>query len=225
MAKAFRQRIVQKLILFAAVIFSYPLLALYFGSLRITLRNWQVVQGFRRSGRPFILALWHENLLMPLWVMRGHRIYALVSQHFDGEVIARVLWTLGFGSIRGSSTRGGQEAYRQIRELLSRGRVSVAITPDGPTGPRRQAKLGTVRLSSETGVPIVAMGIAASRYRRLGSWDRFRLIYPFSRVVVAFDEPFQVPPDLSLTQLKEWSGLLEKRLNRMDEIAQHALAP
>ncbi len=223
MARTLRKRVVQRLILLAAVIFSYPLLTLYFSSLHIRLWNWQVIQEFRRRERPFILALWHENLLMPLWVMRGHRISALVSQHFDGEVIARVLGTLGFGAIRGSSTRGGREAYRQIRELVSRGRSSIAITPDGPTGPRRQAKLGAVRLSSETGIPIIAMGIAASRYRRLGSWDHFRLIYPFSRVVVTFDNPFQVPSELSLAQLKEWSARLEKRLNRMDEIAHHVL--
>ncbi len=218
-----KKKWLRRFILLAAVLLSYPLLRLYFSSLHIRLKNGAVIREFRRKGQPFILALWHENLLMPLWVMRGHRIAALVSQHFDGEVIARVLGTLGYGAVRGSSTRGGRQAYEQMKRMLWEKRVSMAITPDGPTGPRRRAKLGTVGLSSETGMPIIAMGVAASRYRRLRSWDRFLLILPFARVTVVFDQPFRVPPRLPPSQLRAWGKQLEHRLNRMDERARHAL--
>lgn len=213
----------QKLILFFASILARPVLFAFRSTLKIRLIHSGILKELRRQQKNFILAVWHEYAIFSVLAHEGQNIHVLVSQHFDGEVIARILRVFGNKAIRGSSTRGGKQAYSKMKSKMESGRFEAAFTPDGPTGPRRQAKLGVVRLASETGAAIVPIGVAASHYKRMRSWDRMLLILPFSKCVLYYGKPFRVSPGLNEAELKEQAGRLTVLINESDREAAKCL--
>jgi hypothetical protein len=147
----------------------------------------------------FIYAFWHESLLAPAKMRTNARV--MISQSADGEFIARVCGYLGFGVVRGSSTRGGATGLLEM--LRHSGPAHLVLTPDGPRGPRRKVQAGLVLLASRTGLPIVPVGVGYTRAWRAGSWDRFALPCPFSTVTGFLGEPIEVPPDLDRAGLEQ----------------------
>ena len=142
-----------------------------------------------------IYVFWHENILFPLY-LRGHcHLTMLLSRHRDADVLATIARLSGFGTVRGSTGRGGQEALRELVKISETDHVT--ITPDGPRGPRRQLAHGPIYLSSRTGLPIVAMGFGYDRPWRLNSWDRFAIPKPFSRARAVVAPPIQIPRNIS----------------------------
>ncbi|RMF44963.1 MAG: DUF374 domain-containing protein, partial [Deltaproteobacteria bacterium] len=135
-----------------------------------------------QRGENVILAFWHDQLLLMALGYRGPGARILISQSKDGELIARVMKRLGHEAVRGSSSRGGREAFREMMKLAQEP-VDIVFTPDGPRGPRHQLKDGVVQLARMTGRPVVPMAFVVSRGHRFGSWDRFLLPFPFSRGV------------------------------------------
>ncbi len=206
-----------------AIILSRPLLSLFRSTLTIRLKNQHHIKTLRKSGQNFIFVFWHENLMLPLLVHHNQGMTVLVSQHFDGEVIARLLRVSGTKTIRGSSTRGGKTAFLQMKKMIRQGRFEVVFTPDGPTGPRREAKLGAVRLASQTGVPILAVGVAANRYYRLKSWDRMMLIKPFAKCLLSYSEPIYIHAGTDERRLIAEAEKLSRRLNDLDREAENCL--
>jgi lysophospholipid acyltransferase (LPLAT)-like uncharacterized protein len=144
------------------------------------------------EGKPVIFVLWHGRLLPLGFVHRGQGVVGLASSSADGEYISRILRHWGFGIVRGSSSSGGDTAFRELIREVRAGR-SVAITPDGPRGPREQLKPGVLQLAQLTGVPLVPVAAAASRSWWFVSWDRFLVPQPFARLHVAYGNPVQVP--------------------------------
>jgi 3-deoxy-D-manno-octulosonic-acid transferase len=142
-------------------------------------------------GRPVLFSFWHGFQLPLIYTHRREGINVLVSTHRDGEYVARVLGGMGFGTIRGSTTRGGAEALRKIALSLRRG-IDCAITPDGPRGPAEELKPGAAFISRLSGRPVVAMGTSAWPCVRFRSWDRFMLPLPFSRMVIVEGRPVKV---------------------------------
>ena len=160
---------------------------------------------------PVIFALWHGRLLPCTYHHRNQGIVTLISQHRDGEYIARIVQRWGYTAVRGSSTRGGSPAFRQLLRHLRAGR-SLAITPDGPQGPRERMKPGPLLLAQLSGAPIIpAMG-GADRGWWFGGWDRFLVPQPFARTRIAYGEPLRVPRDADAAQIAELQGELELRL-------------
>lgn len=143
-----------------------------------------------------VYALWHEHLLPLAMAHRGQGAVALISEHRDGEILTRVLDDLGVEAARGSSTRGGEAGLQEMIRAGRRGRP-LAFTPDGPRGPARSCKPGVVRAAAETGHPVIPLGAAASRYRRLASWDRFLVPAPAARVYLSHGAPLEVPPPVA----------------------------
>ena len=141
---------------------------------------------------PIIYAVWHGRiLLLPrLYGRRGS--HALASRSRDGELVARWISRFGLVPVRGSSTRGGGEALRQLARVLRQG-GEVVVVPDGPTGPREVLKVGVIALARLSGAPIVPTAFGAAREWRLRSWDEFRIPKPFARCVVRFGEPIRIP--------------------------------
>ena len=140
---------------------------------------------------PVIYVVWHGRILL-LPYLYGHRgAHALTSRSRDGELVAR--WIRGFGlePVRGSSSRGGGAALRELTRALRAG-GEVVVVPDGPRGPREVLKPGVIALARLSGAPIVPMAVGASREWRLRSWDEFRIPRPFARCVVRFGEPMRV---------------------------------
>jgi hypothetical protein len=147
----------------------------------------------RQGDRPAIYLMWHEAILPLLWQRRGLGITIVVSAARDGQYLSDFARRLGYGTIEGSSTRGGVRALvGAIRVLRTRG--VVAFTPDGPRGPRRQLKPGFLAAAQRTGAMIFPMHASARWARRLDSWDRFLLPYPGARVDVVVGQPFEVAP-------------------------------
>jgi len=138
--------------------------------------------------RRVILAFWHDQLFLMAKGYHGPGAQVMISASKDGELIARTMEYFGIGSVRGSSTRGGRAAFREMLELASHP-VDLVITPDGPKGPRHQVKEGVVQLARLSGRPVVPMAFACSRGYRFASWDRFLLPFPPGRGVFSFGAP------------------------------------
>lgn len=149
------------------------------------------VREWERRGEHFILAFWHRHLLLMPYAYRGRRISVLVSQSQDGELIARTVARLGIDSSRGSSSRGGAAGLRSLLRKAAEG-WDIAFTPDGPRGPLREVQPGVILAAAATGLPIVPVSIAATRAKRLKSWDRFLVPLPLSTVHFVYGEPLAV---------------------------------
>lgn len=152
----------------------------------------------------FILALWHDSLLTPLWLFPRLRLspIVLISKSGDGEFIARVCLRSGWKVVRGSSSRGGQEALDEATSLYVPGQpYRFAFTVDGPRGPRRECKFGVVALAKRLGLPILPAGIHFENAWYAKSWDRLAIPKPFSTVHVVMDQFLEVPPQASPEQL------------------------
>ncbi|MEO5819277.1 MAG: lysophospholipid acyltransferase family protein [Vicinamibacteraceae bacterium] len=149
------------------------------------------MEAVARSGHPPIMALWHGRILPATLYFRDRGIVAVTSANFDGEWIAAVLRRFGYGSARGSSSRGGARALVEIRKLMAQGRAA-GFTLDGPRGPAKVAQPGAVFLSQVTGHPILPFHIEASKAWTAKSWDRTQVPKPGAIVGVAIGEPFVV---------------------------------
>lgn len=166
----------------------------------------------------YIYAFWHENLLLPACFYGRPDVRVLISQHADGELIAQACRHLRFGLIRGSATRGGVEALRQMLRLGRK--VHLAITPDGPRGPRRKVQAGMIYLAARTGMPIVPAGIAFAGAWRMRSWDRFALPYPWGKAVCVTGEPIYVPEDVGRDGLEAYRLRVEQAMNDLTAMAE-----
>lgn len=144
-----------------------------------------------RSGEHFILAFWHRHLLLMPYSYRGRRISVLVSQSRDGELIARTVARLGIDASRGSSSRGGAVGMRSLLRKAEEG-CDIAFTPDGPRGPAGVVQPGVILAAAATGWPVWPVALAATRCRRLRSWDRFVVPLPFSAVHFVYGPPLRV---------------------------------
>jgi len=182
-----------------------------------------------RSRRPFIGAFWHGRMLMmtaawqailaELGLPRALQPHVVSSDHRDGRLMARATRRFGLATVFGSTRQGRVSLLRAARRVLDDGQIAV-FTPDGPRGPRMRAKAGVVRLAMATGVPIVPVTFAASNQRFLGSWDRFALVLPFARGVLAFGAPLELQRDGDPEAARQ---LLEQRLNQLTGEADRAL--
>lgn len=165
-----------------------------------------------------IYVFWHEYILLPLH-MRGYCDLAmLLSLHRDADILLEVARHMGFECVRGSSGRGGTTA---LRELVRKSRhLNLAITPDGPRGPRRVLAQGPVYLSSKLGMPLVAMGFGYSNPWRLGSWDRFAIPKPYSRARAVVSPAMVIPPNLDREGVEHYRLKVESLLNRLTSEAE-----
>lgn len=162
-----------------------------------------------------ICVFWHGDLLMQSFLyhklMENKSIKVLVSDHFDGEIIAKVAWYLKIGTIRGSSTRGGAKALINALKSIDDG-YSIALTPDGPKGPRHSMSDGAVAMAKKKGIEVVAFSVVPSSFWQFKSWDKFVIPKPFSQIDFYASEPINVESlsvDDANTLIK--SKLLEHR--------------
>jgi len=191
------------------------------GSCRATLRNAHLLEQ-AKGGEPFIGVVWHEHLIFLANVFRGTGFTILVSRSRDGEIGTRIAHRLGLRTVRGSSSRGGEEALGEIVEL-ARGGASVGFIADGPRGPRREMKLGAVIAAKLSGRPIVPITCAMRRAVRLNSWDRMQIPLPFTRIVANAGDPIHVPADASRAECERIRQGIQEELLELEEIAAASL--
>jgi lysophospholipid acyltransferase (LPLAT)-like uncharacterized protein len=170
-----------------------PAVRLLAGSWRMSTQHEERWRPIYEARRPHVFLLWHEVLLPLLWHHRRQGIVIIVSENRDGQYLADFARMLGYGAVRGSSSKGAARALLGAVRELQIGR-SVAFTPDGPRGPRRELKPGVVAAAQRGGAVIVPIHARADRAWRLDSWDRFLIPKPGARVTVSYGRPFEVDP-------------------------------
>jgi lysophospholipid acyltransferase (LPLAT)-like uncharacterized protein len=183
-------------------------------STRLERRGTEHFERFRREGKPVVFVFWHGQLLPLVHIHRGEGIVVLVSEHDDGEYIARIIERNGFGTVRGSSTRGGTTGLRGLVRAARAGR-DLALTPDGPRGPRGELKPGALLVAQLTGLPVVPLVVSASRGWRLNSWDGLLVPGPLSKVEVEYLPPRFVPRDASREDLAALAAEIGADLNEV----------
>ena len=191
----------------------FPLVIRAVGAtLRFTVEGREHWDEAARDGRLPIYTFWHDRIFAGAHFFRGRRIVIMTSQSFDGEYIARFIQRMGFGAVRGSSTRGGVGALVELARLVRRG-CPAGFSIDGPRGPRHVAKMGAVLLAKKTGQPILPFGVNPERFWALKSWDRMQIPKPFTRVRVRFAPPIRVPADADEARLEELRAHLQRALD------------
>jgi lysophospholipid acyltransferase (LPLAT)-like uncharacterized protein len=187
----------------------YPLLAALGRTYRFRVEGLEHLRAASQLGHP-IHAFWHGRILPGTIYFRQRGIVVITSENFDGEWIARIITRFGYGTARGSSSRGARKALLQlVRDVRER---PVAFTLDGPRGPARVAQPGAVWLSKTTGNPIIPFHLEADRHWTLRSWDRTQIPKPFARVALVFAPPIQIAADADATALIVASRGLEAAL-------------
>ena len=170
-------------------------------SLRVDTLGLEHLRNIWARGENAIIVFWHDQLLMMVFGYPGKGAKLLISSSKDGELLSRTMRYFGHATVRGSSSRGGRAALRQLL-ALARDPVDLVLTPDGPKGPRHEIKEGVLHLAKVTGRPVVPMAFACSRGSRFNSWDRTLLPYPFARGVFSFGTPVYYDQDESQAEFR-----------------------
>ncbi|HON90019.1 MAG TPA: lysophospholipid acyltransferase family protein [Sedimentisphaerales bacterium] len=196
------------------------------GSNRLTVTRRDIFDEYVEQGNN-IFVFWHSRLfyLVYYYMLRAPRckVCMLVSMSRDGDYGAALVRRLKQEVVRGSSSRGGQAAVRNLVSRIASG-SNVAITPDGPRGPALTVSEGVVKLAQMTGARIIPVSYSASRRFLLKSWDRFIVVKPFGRVHVAFGEPIRVPRRISSEQRRHFVQQVERALLALDQTCTEKLA-
>lgn len=190
-------------------------------TLRLEVAGLDEFQQLAQRG-PVILALWHETMLFGVFTFWHTNFHGLTSYSFDGEMAARILRRVGLDAVRGSSSRGGSDALDNLEKALPLAGV-VGFTLDGPKGPRRKAKPGIGILAGRTQAPVVPFAFAVDRCKRLRSWDRFPVPFPFAHVLGALGEPIPPPPNDSEDAVETMRVKVETALNALQSSLEEEL--
>jgi len=193
----------------------YPLLSALGRTLRWRVEGQQHMDAILAAGHQPIMAFWHGRILPATLRFRNRNIIVITSENFDGEWIARIIERFGYGTARGSSSRGGLKALLKLVRDMEAGKPT-GFTIDGPRGPARVAQPGALWLAKATGNPVLPFHLEANRYWTVNSWDRTQIPKPFSTVALVVGEPFGVPEDASDDQLEAARCRLEEELKRLE---------
>jgi len=193
----------------------YPLISALGRTLRWKVEGLDHYDAIVNSGRQPVMAFWHGRILPATYYFRRRGIVVITSENFDGEWIARIIERFGFGTARGSTTRGGLKAMLRLVRDMERGKPA-GFTLDGPRGPARVAQPGAIWLARATGNPVLPFHLEAASHWTVNSWDRTQIPKPFTTVALVVGEPMDVPPDATDGQLEQHRKELETRLAALE---------
>ncbi len=196
----------------------YPLINALGHTLRWRVEGLDHLDTILASGRQPVMAFWHGRILPATFYFRRRGIVVITSENFDGEWIARIIERFGYGTARGSTTRGGRRAIVQLVRDMEQGRPA-GFTLDGPRGPARVAQPGAIWLARATGNPVLPFHLEASSHWTARSWDRTQIPKPFSIVALVVGEPLEVPKNAPDDQLEPARRELERRLTELENRA------
>jgi lysophospholipid acyltransferase (LPLAT)-like uncharacterized protein len=200
----------------------YPLINALGHTLRWRVEGLHHFDSIIASGRQPVMGFWHGRILPATYYFRRRGIVVITSENFDGEWIARIIERFGYGTARGSTSRGARRAMLQLVRAMKAGRPA-GFTLDGPRGPARVAQPGAVWLAASTGNPLLPFHLEASSFWSVRSWDRTQIPRPFTTVALVVGEPIEVPK-ASRDDVHESARLsLERRLAVLEERAQALL--
>jgi lysophospholipid acyltransferase (LPLAT)-like uncharacterized protein len=190
----------------------YWIIRIIGSTLRWKVEGWQNIESVHNAGKRLVLAFWHGRMFMAAYYFRDRDIVVMISQNRDGEYIARVMLRLGNGVARGSSTRGSRGAIVEILRALKQNR-DVALTLDGPQGPRYVAKPGAAFVAWKSGNPVVPFNISVEKKWVVRSWDHFVIPKPFSQAVLMIGQPIYVDANVSDEEIALTEEKIQRSLN------------
>jgi lysophospholipid acyltransferase (LPLAT)-like uncharacterized protein len=208
-----------RLIIRAADLFFYLLIRGICSTLRWETRGLEHLDSILAAGHLPIFTFWHTCILTATWFWRDRGIVVMSSVSRDAEYTGRVIKRFGYGTARGSSTRGGGRAMAEMAQCLNNG-LEVGFTIDGPRGPAYEAKPGAVTLARHTGQAILAFHIKLDRGIELSSWDRLTIPLPFTRALVLIAEPIYVPRESNTEEVAAKQKALQSTLDGLREQAE-----
>ena len=188
-------------------------------TLRVTYRNKTVIDEFREKKQNYVLAFWHETMLLPWYLHKDDGFAALTSKSKDGDLLAKQLKHWKYNVVRGSSTKGGDVALGILVDHAKNG-YSIAITPDGPRGPVNKFKAGAVITAKKGNIPLVLMGVGIKSKRKLNSWDKFQVPNFFSSVKIIYSDPIIVDGKLSFDETSKIIEECDRKLNELQKEAE-----
>lgn len=183
-------------------------------TLKVSYKNKKCVESLRKQKQNYVLAFWHDTMLLPWFLHKNDGFAALTSKSKDGDLLAKQLKHWKYKVVRGSSSKGGDVALGIMVDHAKNG-YSIAITPDGPRGPEHKFKAGAVITAKKSGVPVVLMGIGIKSKKKLKSWDKFQVPNPFTKVKVIYSDPVYVYKKLSYDETSKIIEECEKKLNEI----------
>ena len=200
----------------------YPLINALGHTLRWRVEGLEHYDAIVASGRQPVMAFWHGRILPATFYFRRRGIVVITSENFDGEWIARIIERFGYGTARGSTTRGGRKAILQLVRDMRKGKPA-GFTVDGPRGPARIAQPGAIWLARATGNPVLPFHLEASAHWTANSWDRTQIPKPYSMVALVVGEPIEVPRETADDGLEAVRAGLDQRLRALETRAQELL--
>jgi lysophospholipid acyltransferase (LPLAT)-like uncharacterized protein len=174
-------------------------------------RDRETTESLFREDKKVIFCFWHGRLLMLPFSTPVRNVAIMISQHRDGDFVSRFAEKRGLQSIRGSATRGGLVAVKKMIGA-HKGGQHLAITPDGPKGPKHQVKSGVIEMAKLTGSPILPLTFGAFPRRVLSSWDEFVIPLPFSTCIFLWGRPLSVPADADREMISEAQQVLQEEM-------------
>ncbi len=215
----------QQLLYPLAYVFAWVFVKLYHLSCRVKVEG--PLEGYLNHHEPVLLTWWHQDMLFNFFYLiqfaKRRKIATIISQSEDGTLAAYLIRKFGMTPIRGSSSKGGREAFNRLAAAVLEEKGVGVIVCDGPRPPGRVAKIGIVALARKTGYPILKVRSWGERqYIFRKSWCKLLLVYPFSRVRIWSDRPLFVPPEVRGAALEAYRLEVEKRLNEMADLSEDA---
>jgi lysophospholipid acyltransferase (LPLAT)-like uncharacterized protein len=216
-------RLRDRLIIRAADVFFFLLIRIVCSTLQWEVRGGHHFDSILASGHRAIFTFWHKCIFCATWFWRDRGIVVMSSKSRDAEYTGRFIKRFGYGTARGSATRGGRRALAEMAQCLTSG-IHVGFTIDGPRGPAFVAKPGAVTLARHTGQAILPFHIATRRYMELPSWDRLQIPLPFTHALALIGEPIYVPRDATGDEIATRQRELQDSLDRLRQEAASWLA-
>lgn len=187
------------------------------GTCRVSCHGHEVAAASRRNGQPLIYLFWHRHIFFVISQFQNSGARPLISLSQDGSLVSRVAERFGMVPIRGSSSRGGARAFLQLINCLKEEKSDVLITADGPKGPAREIKDGTIQLAAKTGASILPISWYSTRVKVLRrSWDHFLVPLPFGRVHFGFGRPMAIPDSRSGRDFSRVKQQLKGALDQLE---------
>ena len=209
----------QKVLRFLGNHFLYYAITFLCKSLKIEKQNYEVIENLNSKNLNYVLAFWHGSMLLPWYLHGAPSFAALTSKSRDGDLLAKILKKWKFNVVRGSSGTGGDVALG-IMVDYAKNKYSIAITPDGPRGPRHKFKAGAVITAKKAKIPIVLAGVGLRRRKILSNWDKFEIPYFFTTTRIVYSEPIFVESNLTYEETSAIISECEKKLNKLQTQAQ-----
>ncbi len=193
----------------------YLLIRTIGSTIRYEVEGWENFEAIEKAGKVPIYSFWHNRIFAGTYFFRNRGIAVITSQSKDGEYIARFIQRLGYGAVRGSSTRGGVGALVEMIRSMRKG-IPMAFTVDGPKGPHYKAKPGPILLAKKTGNPLMPFVVECKNFWTINnSWDKLQIPKPFTRARLNIGEPIYVPADATDEDVRIKLAKLQSSLDNM----------